>query len=145
MLSVYGIAGMAGVVVAAFLADRRPRAGIAVTVVVFAGAFGMLTLGAGSIVAVVTAMVLWGYAVGALFPLLNATLMRVATDRTRTLASAGMVVLFNVGIAVGPWLGGILGGATAPALTTAMSTVGMLVAGLAILAGFVLHARRPRG
>jgi predicted MFS family arabinose efflux permease len=67
--------------------------------------------------------------------------MRSSTDRTRTLASAGIVVLFNVGIAVGPWMGGMLGGATSPTTNTAVSALAMLVAAAIGTLGVVLAAR----
>lgn len=82
------------------------------------------------------------FAIGALFPLLQTTLMRIATERTRTLASAGIVVLFNVGIAVGPWLGGLVGGETAPTVTTAVSAAAMVVAAVLGVVGVVLARAR---
>ncbi|MCC2032502.1 MFS transporter [Microbacterium allomyrinae] len=142
ILFVYGIAGMAGVTAAGFLADRFPRSSLVAILLAFAAAFALLTFAAGAIAAVIGALLVWGFAIGALFPLLQTTLMRIATERTRTLASAGIVVLFNVGIAVGPWLGGVVGGETAPTMTTAVSASAMLVAALFGVAGVVLSGRR---
>jgi len=144
LLFVYGAAGMVGVVVAGFLADRFPRAALTAILVLFVAVFTVLTVAAASIVAVVAALVVWGFALGAMFPLLQTTLMRVSTERTRTLASAGIVVLFNIGIAVGPWLGGVTGGDTSPTATTAVSASAMLVATAVGLVGLVLSGRRLR-
>ena len=144
LLFVYGAAGIAGVVAAGFLADRFPRAALAAILVLFAAVFAVLTLAAGAFAAVVVALLAWGVAMGALFPLLQTTLMRIATERTRTLASAGIVVLFNVGISVGPWLGGIAGGDVAPTATTALSAVAMVAAAAFGVVGIALAGPRLR-
>src|SRR4029079_17564060 len=93
---------------------------------VFTAAFGVLTVAAGSVAAVVAGLVAWGFAIGAIFPLIQTSLMRSSTERTRTLASAGIVVLFNIGIAIGPWIGGMLGGATSPDVNNAVSALSTL-------------------
>ena len=142
LLFAYGIAGMVGVVAAGFLADRFPRSSLVAILVAFAVAFAVLTVAAGALAAVIGALLVWGFAIGALFPLLQTTLMRIATERTRTLASAGIVVLFNVGIAVGPWLGGLVGGETAPTVTTAVSAAAMVVAAVLGVVGVVLARAR---
>lgn len=142
LLFAYGAAGMVGVVAAGFLADRFPRSSLVVILISFAIAFALLTFAAGTIAAVIGALLVWGFAIGALFPLLQTTLMRIATERTRTLASAGIVVLFNVGIAVGPWLGGVVGGETAPTTTTALSASAMLIAAAVGVVGVLLAGRR---
>jgi DHA1 family inner membrane transport protein len=142
LLFVYGAAGMIGVVVAGLLADRFPRGSLIGVLVSFVAAFTVLTLASDAFAAVIGALVVWGFALGAVFPLLQTTLMRIATDRTRTLASAGIVVLFNVGIAVGPWLGGMVGGETAPTVTTAVSASAMLVAAIIGGVGVALAGRR---
>ncbi len=144
LLFVYGIAGLVGVVAAGFLVDRFPRSALTATLVVFAGAFGVLTLWSASIGAVIAGLVAWGFAIGAVFPIIQTALMRSSTERTRTLASAGIVVLFNVGIAVGPWLGGMLGGAASPTTNTAVSALTMTVAAALGTVGVLLAARRSR-
>lgn len=142
LLFAYGMAGMVGVVAAGFLADRFPRSSLVAILVAFAVAFAVLTVAAGALAAVIGALLVWGFAIGALFPLLQTTLMRIATERTRTLASAGIVVLFNVGIAVGPWLGGLVGGESAPTVTTAVSAAAMVVAAVLGVVGVVLARAR---
>jgi len=145
LLFAYGAAGMVGVAVAGVLADRFPRSALSVVLLSFAAAFALLSWAATSIVAVIGGLLIWGLAFGAAFPLLQTILMRIATERTRPLASAGIVVFFNIGIAVGPWLGGIAGGATVPTMTTLVSASAMLVAALLGTVGVVLAGRRRVG
>ncbi len=137
----YGAAGLVGVAVAGPLADRWPRGSLVAVLAGLAAAFGILTLAADTPLMYV-ALAAWGFAIGAYFPLQQSLLMRIATDRTRTLASAGVVVTFNVGIAVGPWLGDLVGGAAAPAGATALSGGAVVVALLLVVAA-VGAARRP--
>ncbi|MGB4778304.1 MFS transporter, partial [Microbacterium sp.] len=153
LLLVYGLAGIVGVVLAGALADRMPRAALVGTVALFVGSFLLLAvaplvvapLAAGPTVTalVIAAMAVWGVAMGALFPLLQSTLMRVASERTRTLASAGIVVFFNVGITIGPWAGGALLSAspTAPLIVSALL---LAVAGILVVVGLVLARERLR-
>ena len=142
LLFVYGAAGMVGVVAAGFLADRFPRSSLAAVPVLFAAALLVLAVAAGTPWAVVAGLAAWGFAIGAIFPLLQTMLMRVSTEATRALASAGIVVLFNVGIALGPWLGGQLGGDAAPTVNLAVSASAMLVAAVVAVLGIALDARR---
>jgi DHA1 family inner membrane transport protein len=137
LLFAYGAAGLVGVALAGILADRMPRAALTVTVGLFVVAFAVLAVVPAQPAAVVAALAVWGTAMGALFPLLQSTLMRVATERTRMLASAGIVVFFNVGITIGPWLGGRLveASATAPLVASAGLLLG---AGALIVVGLVL-------
>ncbi|KQZ85458.1 hypothetical protein ASD56_03760 [Microbacterium sp. Root166] len=144
LLFVYGAAGMVGVVAAGFLADRYPRASLNAILALFVAVFVVLTVAASNLVAVIGALVVWGFAIGAMFPLLQTTLMRVSTERTRTLASAGIVVLFNVGIAVGPWIGGLAGGDVTPTATTAVSASAMLAAAVIGAIGVMLAGRRAQ-
>jgi predicted MFS family arabinose efflux permease len=82
---------------------------------------------------------------GAVFPLIQTTLMRTASERLRLLASAGVIVFFNVGIGVGSWLGGVLDGVWPATANTAVSAVTMLLAAGLAVAGGVLGARAQRG
>lgn len=138
----YGVAGLVGAAAAGVLADRWPRASLVVVLGAEVVAFGILTLAAHVPAAMFAALAVWGFGVGAFFPLHQSLLMRVATDRTRTLASAGIVVVFNVGIAVGPWLGDLVGGAERPTMTTALSGAAIAVAVLFAVAGLVLTRRQ---
>ena len=142
LLFVFGAAGMGGVAVAGVLADRFPRAALTVTLLVFVAAFVTLATLPQSTVAVVIALALWGAGTGAMFPLIQTALMRAASDRLRDLASASIVVLFNVGIAGGSWAGGQLSAAYGPTANMTVSAVVVLVAAGATALGAVLAARR---
>lgn len=137
LLFAYGAAGLVGVGLAGILADRMPRAALTVTVALFVAAFAALALLPAQPAAVVAALAVWGAAMGALFPLLQSTLMRVATERTRMLASAGIVAFFNAGITIGPWLGGRLV-ATSPTAPLVASAALLLGAGALVVVGLVL-------
>ncbi|WP_159499808.1 MFS transporter [Microbacterium sp. 18062] len=145
LLLVYGAAGLLGVVVAGVLADRFPRGSLIAVLVVFAASFAALSLVSASIVAVVASLVVWGVAFGAVFPLLQTILMRIASERTRPLASAGIVVFFNVGIAAGPWLGAAAGGASTPTTAMAVSACAMVLAAVLGTLGVLLAGLRRAG
>ncbi len=138
----YGAAGLLGVVAAGPLADRWPRASLVVALAGLAAAFGILSIAADTPLMYV-ALAVWGLTIGAYFPLQQSMLMRIATDRTRTLASAGTVVTFNVGIAAGPWLGDLVGGAAHPTGATALSAGAVLIA-LALVVAALLTATPRR-
>ncbi len=142
LLFVFGAAGMAGVAIAGAVADRFPRSALTVTLVLLALAFATLALFPGQLAAVVAALALWGAATGAVFPLIQTALMRAASDRLRDLASAAIIVLFNVGIAAGSWAGGQLSGAFGPTANPAVSSAAVLVAALLAAVGAVLTSRR---
>ncbi len=137
----YGAAGLIGVAIAGPLADRWPRGSLVAMLAGLAAAFGVLSVAADTPLMYV-ALGAWGFAIGAYFPLQQSLLMRIATDRTRTLASAGVVVTFNVGIAVGPWLGDLVGGAAQPTGATALSGWAVVVALVLVVAGVLVAARR---
>lgn len=137
LLFVFGAAGIAGVVVAGALADRFPRSALTVTLLLFVAAFAVLAFASRSTVAVVAALALWGAATGAVFPLIQTALMRAASDRLRDLASASIVVLFNVGIAAGSWLGGELTATYTPTANMAVAAGAALLAATAAAIGAV--------
>lgn len=142
LLFVFGAAGMAGVAAAGVAGDRFPRSALTVTLLVFAIGFTVLAVAPQNTVLVVAALALWGVATGAMFPLIQTALMRAASDRLRDLASAGIIVLVNVGIAAGSWLGGGLTGAFGPTANMAVSAGAGLLAAAAAALGAVLAARR---
>lgn len=145
LLFVFGAAGMVGVTVAGWLADRFPRAALTATLLVFVVAYAVLAALPHVTAVVVVGLALWGAGTGAVFPLIQTALMRAASDRLRDLASSAIVVLFNVGIAFGSWGGGQLVTAYGPTANMAVSSMAVLLAaGLAAL-GIALAARRSSG
>ncbi|QEV99180.1 MFS transporter [Microbacterium caowuchunii] len=144
LLLSYGVAGLGGVVLAALVADRFPRASLAALLAGFGAAFAVLCLPGGGTSVMIAALILWGVSNGALFPLVQTILMRVASERTKPFAGAGVVVLFNMGIAVGPVAGALVGGADAPSGVTALSAGAVVIAGLLAAVGVVMALRRDR-
>lgn len=146
MLFAFGIAGLAGTAVAGFLADRFPRSALSATLLAFAIAFAVLALASRSTPAVVAAMALWGASTGAMFPLIQTALMRTASDSLRAMASAAIIVFFNIGIAGGSWLGGLLVEGAGPIANTAVSAVAVLIgsAGAAVASMLASRVARTR-
>jgi len=142
LLFVFGAAGMAGVAVAGALADRFPRSALPATLVLFALAFAALAVFPVQPAIVIAGLAVWGAATGAVFPLIQTALMRAASDRLRDLASAAIIVLFNVGIAVGSWAGGQLSAAFGPSANPAVSGAAVLLAAVLAVVGAVLSSRR---
>lgn len=142
LLFVFGAAGMAGVAVAGTLADRFPRTALSATLLVFVAAYAALALFPQVTVVMLVALALWGAGTGAMFPLIQTALMRAASDRLRDLASASIVVLFNVGIAGGSWAGGQLATTYGPTANMAVSAIVVLMATALTAVGATLAARR---
>jgi predicted MFS family arabinose efflux permease len=142
-LFLYGAAGMVGVLLAGLVADRSPRLARSSTLALFSVALGLLTIDARVPVVLVAALIVWGMAIGAVFPLMQTALMRTASDQVRPLASAGIIVVFNIGIAVGPWLGGVLRQGGAVTATTAVSTAAMLAATVIGTIAVIMAGRLP--
>ncbi len=129
LLFVFGVMGIVGVGLAGVLVDsagREPRSpGRSCS---SPSRCCLLTLWPRSRVLVVTGAALWGLAMGAVFP--PSSRPRSCARRPNgcgLLASAGVIVFFNVGIGVGPWLGGALDGALPATANTAVSAATMVL------------------
>jgi predicted MFS family arabinose efflux permease len=144
LLFVAGAAGLVGVVAAGAAADRYPRGSLIVVLILLVVSFVTLTVASRSLPTVIVALMVWGFALGAIFPLLQTILIRTSTPRTRNLAGAGIVVLFNLGIAAGPAIGAVVGGEDSPTSITAASAVAIVVATGFALTGFALSRERER-
>ncbi|OYO13567.1 MFS transporter [Enemella evansiae] len=99
-----------GMLVGIRIGNRLVTAGLLVTVrrclLVLAGALLLVLAASWHPVAVIVAEVLLGVATGLLVPAINGRIFQVA-GTAPTLASGMNVGAFNVGNAVGPWLGGL--------------------------------------
>ena len=139
----YGLGSLAGMAGGGFAADRWPRG-------VLAAGFGMLTvvLALLSVTADVPAAVailavVLGFAGFGTNPALNSRVFGIAPGAP-TLASAGNISAFNVGISAGPWLAGLaltagLGYPSVPWIGAGLGVVALL-----LLAVDVLVGRAPR-
>ncbi len=141
LLLLFGVASAVGVVVVGRIGDRRPAATLLVTVVLVAASLvALLAVRAHPAVAVLV-VAAWGVTTGALPPLAQTTIMRLAGPEHRSTAATVIPVLFNLGIAVGAALGSAVVDVTGPG---ALPVPAALVA-LAAAAGLAVTARpRPR-
>lgn len=103
VLAGYGLAGVLGVVVAAVVADRRPRRGLGVAIGLTAACLLLLGLsrhGATSVPVIIA----WGACFGALPSLTQAVALRAVPD-TPDVAMGVINSTFNIGIAGGAFVG----------------------------------------
>ena len=122
-----------GLLVGIQVGNRLVGAGLLVTIrrylLVLAGVFLLVLASSGNPIAVTLAEVLLGVVTGLLVPAINGRIFEVA-GTAPTLASGMNVAAFNVGNAIGPWLGGLAitagWGLRAPVLIA----VGLIGAGL---------------
>lgn len=126
----FGVGSLAGVMLGGRWADRYPRG------VLIVGAIGLAAASAGVALAapypmVAVVLVLLGFFGYVVNPALNSRVFAIAPDAP-TLTGALNVSAFNVGISVGPWVGGRL--IDADAGYAAIGWAGAVFALLALLA-----------
>lgn len=133
VLLVFGLASAAGVALAGKVLGDTRRALVAATV---ATAAALLALGAAGEDRwlVLAAVVAWGVVSGAVPPLAQTLILRLAGPVHRTLAGALIPVLFNGGIAIGAaFAAGVVAvGGTSALAVPAAALVALAAAGLAI-------------
>jgi predicted MFS family arabinose efflux permease len=127
----YGAAGIAGIVLAGRITDRRPRrAGAAAVSGVVLALSVLATVAHGSTVGTVTAVAIWGAGFTAMTVCLQAAVLRVA-PRSADTASALYVVAFQIGIGGGALAGSLLVNAAKlailPVAGLALAAIGLLV------------------
>lgn len=105
-LLAFGVAGIAGVVVVGAVLDRAPRLAMAVPVGLQAAALLGLNL-LGATPAAIPVMALLGFAAAPVFTATQTRVMQVAPGRAE-MALAANSALFNVGLAGGALLGGLV-------------------------------------
>ncbi|MFI9168964.1 MFS transporter [Streptomyces lincolnensis] len=139
----YGVGALAGTMLGGRLGDRRPYATLVPAAAVTAVLLGAITLWATSSVAAVVLVVLLGAAGITTNPILVGEVVRIA-GAGRALPMALATSAFQVGIAVGSWLGGV-------ALTSALGLEGPSLAGFALALaallplGLLAASRRTAG
>ena len=108
LLLAHGVAGLLGLVLIGREVDGRPRGtALIVTGGLAACMLVLLVVGPGSGAVAGAAVVLWAVPAGGMSVVLQAAVLRVARDR-QDLASAVYIVAYQVGIAGGAGIGGIL-------------------------------------
>ncbi|MXQ78163.1 MFS transporter [Rhodococcus rhodochrous] len=110
LLAVFGAAGAVGVTASGWLSDRWPRATVPATVLVLLTAFVIVTVAPTVPVLFVIAIVLWGLVSGVFPPAMQVRVLRLASARFRTAAGGVVVATFNLGVAAGAALGGVVVG-----------------------------------
>jgi len=108
MLFLFGGAGAVGLVVAGFAADRFPKRGFAVAIVMVMAAVAVLAVGSANTVVVVVAFVVWGVAFGGVPAMLQTRMLQTASLQVRDLGAALQTTAFNIGIGGGALIGGLL-------------------------------------
>jgi predicted MFS family arabinose efflux permease len=107
LLLAHGTAGLAGLLVIGHWGDSRPQAtSLLVTGGLAACMLTLLTLGQTSSAIAGTAVVLWALPAGGMGVVLQAAVLRNA-KANKELASAVYIVAFQIGIALGAWVGGV--------------------------------------
>lgn len=108
VLLALGITGALGVGVSGFASDRFPRLAIIVAAGLVAIGLALLRLGEVHPSAFLVGTAVWGFAIGAFPPILQARVLRLATASFQPLAGSIVVTVLNLGVAAGATLGGVL-------------------------------------
>lgn len=133
MLLAFGVASAVGVVLAGRFGRRTARALVASSLITGAA---VLALGVVSVhpAVGVAVIVVWAVGSGALPPLAQTLILRLAGPERRGFAGALIPVLFNLGIAIGAALASVVVGVAEPAVVPplaagviGLATVGLLV------------------
>jgi predicted MFS family arabinose efflux permease len=140
VLLVNGAAGAVGLVIAGLVGDRWPRAALALLLTgVILSVSGLATFGPGSVPATIAGGVAWGVFFGGIPSLIQARMLQSASLRLRDTASAWLTISFNLAIAGGALVGGVvldqLGVAALP---------WVLVGGVVVTLAFVLSTDAAR-
>ena len=150
ILSVYGISGAIGLVLAGWFGDRFPRAAITTMLAIVTVVIAALGVAGGrSPVFAVAGIVIWSIAIGGVGPLLQSRMMHGTTQRLRDTGSAWVTISFNVAIGGGALLGGVLLDAWGVAILP-FATSALLIAGLVFMLAsdrfrVSRHPSRPTG
>lgn len=133
LLAVFGAAGAAGVAVSGWLSDRWPRGTLPASALAALAAFAMLTIAPALPAVFVTAVVLWGAAIGLLPAAMQVRVLRLASPQFRPAAGSVVVTVLSLGVAGGSALGGLVVGSgvgeLAPVawLMAALGAIGLLL------------------
>jgi len=132
-LLAFGLGALGGTTISGRVADRGPLANVAISLAASIIASAVLLAVSGSAIGVGLAMVGFGLAAFSIAGALNARVLGLA-GAAPTLSAAVNTSAFNVGNAIGPWLGGLViaagFGLGAPVVVgMIMSAAALLVAG----------------
>ncbi|TCC61351.1 MFS transporter [Kribbella pittospori] len=141
VLALYGVGALAGITIGGRTADARPFTTLHVGIGGGIAASIVLALGTGTPWLAVIAIVLVGAFGFANNPAINTRVFGLAGSAP-TLAAAFNISAFNVGITIGPWLGGLAIDANAgyPSVAWIGAALGLVALGTVLLAA----VRTPR-
>lgn len=132
-----GIGGFAGVLAAGRISDRLPNSALPIAALALAGVLGGMGLPSGPVVYVIL-VTLWGVLIGILPVVLQADVMRVASERFRNTAGSILVTVLNLGIGAGAGLGSFVSAlgllAFLPLIAAAVATLALAPLGRHVLA-----------
>lgn len=126
----YGLGALVGIALGGGFADRYPRATLGVGFMGLLVTSLLIALAARHAAAVIVLVLPLGMLGFGVSPALNSRVVTLA-PAAPTLAVSGTVSSFNLGIALGPWLGGLA--LTAGHDYSAIPVIGAALAGLALL------------
>ena len=140
LLLVFGLASAAGVALAGRFGERTDRALVVSAIGTGVGVAGLGVVAVHPVLGI-GMLVLWGVASGALPPLAQTMILRLAGQRRRALAGALIPVVFNLGIAIGAALASVVvgGGALAALPVLGAAVIAVAAVGLGVV------VRRSRG
>jgi DHA1 family inner membrane transport protein len=142
MLTIFGGAGVAGIMLSGPLSDRWPRHALSGVTVAFAASAASLTLLDRGLAAAAATVVIWGVLIGLLPPVFQARIVRTAPPAAQAAAGAAAITVLNIGIALGAAVGGgVLNAYGAAALAPAAAVV-ISVAAAGLLASDAVAAIR---
>jgi DHA1 family chloramphenicol resistance protein-like MFS transporter len=141
VLALYGVGALTGITIGGRTADARPFTTLHVGIGGGIAASIVLALGTGTPWLAVVAIVLVGAFGFANNPAINTRVFGLAGSAP-TLAAAFNISAFNVGITIGPWLGGLAidAGAGYPSVAWIGAVLGLVALGTVLLAA----VRTPR-
>lgn len=143
LLLMFGLASAAGVALAGRFGERTDRALVVSAVGTGLGVAGLGVVAAHPLVGVAV-LVLWGVASGALPPLAQTMILRLAGPHRRALAGALIPVVFNLGIAIGAALASVVVGGGALASLPALGAAVIAAAALGLVVTVRLRRRVVR-
>jgi predicted MFS family arabinose efflux permease len=144
LLFASGIAGAAGLVVAGTRFARNGVRALVVALTVIAASLVVMT-SAPALWPAIVAYLVWGFAFGAVPPLLQTRLLQAAPPERRDAASALYTTAFNIGIGGGALVGGLLFDAFGVAAVPLAYVVAAVLAGAVVVVSAVRPGRLRTG
>ncbi|MEU6560153.1 Cmx/CmrA family chloramphenicol efflux MFS transporter [Nocardia nova] len=142
ILGIYGLGSLTGIIIGGRTADQHPIRTLIIGLTGLAASSLLVALTAHHWAAVTAAAFFLGAFGFGTNPVLNSRVFTLAPE-AGTLGAAGNAMSFNVGITVGPWLGGLAIGAGAGYPAVAWIGALLATAALGLVASTSLTSRRP--